>query len=105
LTAKVQFKLDFRSGTNGSTKTRVNQSLKRQSPLDAGLVEEIWMNVAGQFSSFAIDGDRNSGSLPWLQVRDFFVRQWRLVAFFTALGIIVAIVYLAITPSRYTAQT
>ena len=65
------------------------------------------MNIAGQFSSLAppIDGDRNSGSLPWLQVRDFLVRQWRLIALFPALGIIVAIVYLAITPSRYTAQT
>jgi len=64
------------------------------------------MNIAGQFSSFAppIDGDRNSGSLPWLQVRDFLVRQWRLIASFTALGIILAIMYLAIAPSRYTAQ-
>ena len=65
------------------------------------------MNIAGQFQSYtpAMDNDPNSGTLSMLQVRDFFGRQWRLIAVVTGLSIVLGAVYIAISPSRYTAQT
>src|ERR1700736_6558397 len=64
------------------------------------------MNIAGQFSPYppAIDNDPNSGTLSMLQVRDFLGREWRLIALVTGLSIVVGATYVALSPSRYTAQ-
>jgi exopolysaccharide transport family protein len=64
------------------------------------------MNVAGQFPKYspAADSDQSNAPMPLLQARDFLIRQWRLIALVTSLTVIVAIVYLAIVPSAYTAQ-
>ncbi|MBN9006626.1 MAG: polysaccharide biosynthesis tyrosine autokinase [Rhizobiales bacterium] len=63
------------------------------------------MNVAGQFSSFApvVDGPQTE-TLPIQQIRDLLVRQGRLIALVSVLAIVLGIVYIGITPSRYTAQ-
>jgi polysaccharide biosynthesis transport protein len=65
------------------------------------------MNVAGQFTPLTSDSelDPNNGSLSMLQIRDFLIRQWRLVTLVTALTLVLAAGYLAISPFRYTAQT
>jgi succinoglycan biosynthesis transport protein ExoP len=64
------------------------------------------MNVAGQFAKYrpVIDGDTGAGTFPLLQVRDFLGRQWRLIALVTCLAVVLGVAYLAVTPSRYTAQ-
>ena len=64
------------------------------------------MNIAGQFPPYtpAIDNDPNSGTLSMLQVRDFLGREWRLIALVTGLSIVVGATYVALSPSRYTAQ-
>lgn len=64
------------------------------------------MNIAGQFPPYtpALDNDPSSGTLSVLQVRDFFSREWRLIALVTGLSVILAAGYIAITPARYTAQ-
>src|SRR5450631_2511366 len=65
------------------------------------------MNIAGQFSSYrpAIDNDPSSGSLSMLNIRDFLGREWRLIGLVTGLSIVVGATIVALTPSRYTAQT
>src|SRR3984893_6080313 len=65
------------------------------------------MNIAGQFPAYtpAIDNDPSSGTVSMLQVRDFLGRAWRLIALVTGLSIVLGATYLAISPSRYTAQT
>jgi polysaccharide biosynthesis transport protein len=64
------------------------------------------MNLAGQFPPYipAVENDSHSGSGSILQVRDFLGRQWRLIALVTGLAIVLGAVYIAISPSRYTAQ-
>jgi succinoglycan biosynthesis transport protein ExoP len=64
------------------------------------------MNIAGQFPPYtpAIDNDPNSGTLSMLQIRDFLGRQWRLIVLVTGLSIVVGAAYVALSPSRYTAQ-
>jgi len=64
------------------------------------------MNVAGQFAKYrpVIDSDTAAGTFPLLQVRDFLGRQWRLIALLTCLTVVIGVAYLAVTPSRYTAQ-
>jgi polysaccharide biosynthesis transport protein len=64
------------------------------------------MNVAGQFPRYgsAAESDADSGSTTMLQVRDFFGRQWRLIALVTGLAIVVGAIFIAISPARYTAQ-
>jgi polysaccharide biosynthesis transport protein len=64
------------------------------------------MNLAGQFSSFtpAVDNGSSAVVSPLLQVRGFLTRQWRLIGLVTILAITLDVAYLAITPSRYTAQ-
>jgi polysaccharide biosynthesis transport protein len=65
------------------------------------------MNIAGQFSPYtpAVDDDPNSGSFSMIQVRDFVGRQWRLIGLVTGLSIVLGAADVALTPSRYTAQT
>src|SRR5713226_7730371 len=64
------------------------------------------MNIAGQFPPYtpAIDDDPSSGTLSMLQLRDFFGREWRLIALITGLSIVVGVAYIAVSPKRYTAQ-
>ena len=64
------------------------------------------MNVAGRFSPYGptLETDSDAGSVSILQVRDFLGRQWRLIALVTGLSLVVGAAYLAISPSRYTAQ-
>src|SRR3982074_2505237 len=64
------------------------------------------MNIAGQFPPYipAIDNDSNSGTLSMLQVRDFLGREWRLIALVTGLSMVVGASYIALSPSKYTAQ-
>jgi exopolysaccharide transport family protein len=65
------------------------------------------MNVSSKFSPYPapIVTDANAAGLSLLQIRDFFVRQWRLVALVTSLAILVGIAYLALAPRMYTAET
>src|SRR6266480_3080362 len=67
----------------------------------------MYMNIAGQFPHYtpAIDNDSSSGALSMLQVRDFLGREWRLIALATGLSIVLGAGYIAISPSRYTAQS
>jgi exopolysaccharide transport family protein len=64
------------------------------------------MNVAGQFPSYGptLENDSDAGSVSILQVWDFLGRQWRLIALVTGLSIVLGAAYIAISPSRYTAQ-
>ena len=64
------------------------------------------MNLAGQFPSYEPNSSPEStaGTVSLIQIRDFVGRQWRLIALVTALSIIFGIAFIAISPSRYTAQ-
>src|SRR6266852_8205964 len=64
------------------------------------------MNIAGQFPPYppAIDNDPSSGTLSVLQLRDFVGREWRLIALVTGLSIVLGATYVALSPSKYTAQ-
>jgi succinoglycan biosynthesis transport protein ExoP len=64
------------------------------------------MNIAGQFPPYtpAIDNDPSSGTLSMIQIRDFLGREWRLIALITGLSIVLGATYVALSPSRYTAQ-
>jgi polysaccharide biosynthesis transport protein len=64
------------------------------------------MNVAGQFPPYApaIESDSDPKSVSLVQLRDFLGRQWRLIALVTGLAIVVGMIYIAISPARYTAQ-
>jgi succinoglycan biosynthesis transport protein ExoP len=64
------------------------------------------MNVAGQFPPYEprIENDSDSGTVSMLQIRDFLGRQWRLIALVTGLAIMVGAIYIAISPSKFTAQ-
>jgi polysaccharide biosynthesis transport protein len=65
------------------------------------------MNVVGQFGSFppATENNPNSGTVSMLQLWQFLGRQWRLIVSLTVFCIVLGGAYLAMTPSRYTAQT
>jgi exopolysaccharide transport family protein len=64
------------------------------------------MNIAGQFPPYtpAIDNDPSSGTLSMIHIRDFLGREWRLIALVTGLSIVLGATYVALSPSRYTAQ-
>ncbi len=65
------------------------------------------MNIAGQFPPYTsqTDSDSGSGTLSMLQLRAFFSREWRLIAAITALSVVLGILYVAASPSKYTART
>lgn len=65
------------------------------------------MNIAGQFEPYQrVTGtDPNSGTMSVLQLRAFFGREWRLIVLATVLSTLLGIVYVASSPSRYTALT
>ena len=66
------------------------------------------MNIAGKFlpSRFEplVHHDAPPHGISLLQVRDFFVRQWRLIAAVTGLAMILGGAFIAVSPSKYTAQ-
>jgi polysaccharide biosynthesis transport protein len=63
------------------------------------------MNVSGKFSRYSTSsiGDAGVPGLSLLEIRDFLVRQWRLIAIATSLSLVVGITYLALAPRKYTA--
>jgi polysaccharide biosynthesis transport protein len=65
------------------------------------------MNVAGQFSPYgpAIDSDSDSGTITLANIKGFLGRQWRLILLVMALVIGLGAIYVALSPSLYTAQT
>jgi polysaccharide biosynthesis transport protein len=65
------------------------------------------MNVAGQFPIIAPakDNDSMSGALSMLQLRAFLRRQWPLISAVVAFSILLATIYVLVTPNRYTART
>jgi polysaccharide biosynthesis transport protein len=65
------------------------------------------MNLVGQFQPYtsATDNDPGSGTLSMVQIRDFLGREWRLIAAVTGFAIVLGALYIAMSPSRYTAQT
>jgi polysaccharide biosynthesis transport protein len=64
------------------------------------------MNVAGQFPQYsaAVESHPPDAPMPLLQARDFLIRQWRLIAAVTGLTMLLGVAYLAVAPSKYTAQ-
>lgn len=64
------------------------------------------MNVAGQFPSYGpvVENDPDSESGSMLQIRDFIIREWRLIAAVTGFAIVLGAVFIAMSPARYTAQ-
>jgi len=64
------------------------------------------MNVAGKFATYtpATDNGSTTDSVSLIQVGNFLTRQWRYIALVTGLSIILGIGYIALSPSRYTAQ-
>ncbi len=65
------------------------------------------MNIARQFlPSFepTAQNDASDGTISLLQIRDFLVRQWRLIALVTVLAVMAGGTYVALSPAKYTAQ-
>ena len=65
------------------------------------------MNFASQFSqSFdrSLRNDPSAGTASLVQIRNFISRQWRLIALATFFGIILGALYIAISPTKYTAE-
>jgi polysaccharide biosynthesis transport protein len=62
------------------------------------------MNVAGQFPFFTPAKGNESEALSILQLRAFLRRQWPLIAAVTAFSILLATIYVATTPNKYTAR-
>jgi succinoglycan biosynthesis transport protein ExoP len=65
------------------------------------------MNIARQFIPphfEQISTDRHLGGVSLMNIRDFFTRQWRLIAIITGLCIVLGAMYVAVSPTKYTAQ-
>jgi succinoglycan biosynthesis transport protein ExoP len=65
------------------------------------------MNIARQFIPphfEQISTDRHLGGVSLMNIRDFFTRQWRLIAIITGLCIVLGATYVAVSPTKYTAQ-
>jgi succinoglycan biosynthesis transport protein ExoP len=65
------------------------------------------MNIVGQFHQTRepmVRIDSNTGTVSLLHIRDFLARQWRLIAIITGLAAILGAVYIAMSPTKYTAQ-
>jgi succinoglycan biosynthesis transport protein ExoP len=64
------------------------------------------MNVAGQFPPYgsAVESASESEPVSLANIRDFLGRQWRLIAVVTGLAIVAGAIYVALSPSLYTAQ-
>ncbi|MGL1376861.1 Wzz/FepE/Etk N-terminal domain-containing protein, partial [Vibrio parahaemolyticus] len=57
-----------------------------------------------ELQSPAVDNGPPAEQFPLRHIWEFLKRQWRLIALVTCLAITLDVVYLAVTPSRYTAQ-
>jgi exopolysaccharide transport family protein len=66
------------------------------------------MNFPNQFLPHSFEppnrSDPNAGAASLIQVRDFISRQWRLIGLAIAFGVLLGAIYIAISPTRYTAQ-
>ena len=66
------------------------------------------MNFPNQFLPQSFEpsnrNDQNAGAASLIQVRDFFSRQWRLIALAIAFGLLLGALYIAVSPTRYTAE-
>src|SRR3984957_13507768 len=66
------------------------------------------MNFPNQFLPHSYEpsnrNDPNAGAASLIQVRDFISRQWRLIALATAFAVLLGALYIAISPTKYTAQ-
>jgi succinoglycan biosynthesis transport protein ExoP len=67
------------------------------------------MNIARQFLPHHFEQNTASepnhlGSVSLINIRDFFGRQWRLIAVITGLCVVVGAIYVALSPTKYTAQ-
>lgn len=66
------------------------------------------MNFADPFrpQSFepSLRNEPNAGAASLLQVRDFISREWRLIVLAMGFGVILGALYIAISPTKYTAQ-
>src|SRR6266702_6597676 len=64
------------------------------------------MNIAGPFSPYtsAPETAQPAGTMSLSQIRDFLSRQWRLITAITGFCIVLGIIYIALSPFRYTAQ-
>lgn len=65
------------------------------------------MNMSSRFPQYpaAMITEANVAGISLLQIRDFVVRQWRLIALTTGLTILLGVAYLALAPRLYTAET
>src|SRR6185437_5390892 len=65
------------------------------------------MNFANQFHDKLFPQPIRNGTGPQaalVDVRNFIARQWRLISLAVAFGILLVALYIAISPTRYTAQ-
>src|ERR1700731_3000895 len=67
------------------------------------------MNIARQFiphhfEQTILNDQNHLGSVSLINIRDFFGRQWRLIAVITGLCIVIGAIYVALSPTKYTAQ-
>lgn len=66
------------------------------------------MNIAREFLSRRFEPlvhhEAPAHGISLIQVRDFFLRQWRLIAVVTGLAFVLGAVFISLSPSRYTAQ-
>src|ERR1700744_3551832 len=65
------------------------------------------MNMSSRFPQYpaTMTTGVNVAGISLLQIRDFVVRQWRLITLTTGLTILLGITYLALAPRLYTAET
>jgi polysaccharide biosynthesis transport protein len=64
------------------------------------------MSIAGQFrpdQTSQVDNPDN-GTQPLLEIRNFLSRQWRLIAAVTGCVTILGVIYIVLTPVKYTAK-
>jgi exopolysaccharide transport family protein len=65
------------------------------------------MNFANQFHDQLFPQPIRNGTSPQAalrDIRDFVARQWRLIALAMAFSILLGVLYIAVSPTRYTAQ-
>src|SRR5258708_7676692 len=66
------------------------------------------MNFANQFHNQPYEPplrhDQNSGAVFLIEVRDFVTRQWRLISICVAFATVLGALYIALSPTKYTAQ-
>src|SRR5262245_37137434 len=65
------------------------------------------MNIAGDFRPFPTlaDGGLGAQTRSLLQLRDFLRREWRVIACVTRFSLALGVLYIAMAPRKFTAQT